>query len=808
MKRNLSFFSKTGKAYNYILKNAFITLLLLITTAATAQNNIELSGQVKDKESGDNLMYCTVSVFNSSDSLITGGITNEKGYFNIPVNPGKYKIVFSYTGYIPDTIVTGVVIDNRFLGIFKLKKDLQSLDEVEITASSRESSIDKDVQIVTDELRKGAADTKDVLEKIPGLSYDRYNNTISVDNSSNVIFLVEGIEKNQEYIKNLSPERLKKVEIIRNPGGKYGLEGYSAVINIILRKDYRGQEFFITDQALLDPDQKNKSYLLPINRVNATYNYSFNKFNIYAGINNHFEKFALNTSNETNYEGGTQVIEKSTDDYPNMFFHNVSTSYTLGADYYINPRNTVSFESNIASFPTPKQEINQTMQTNIYNNNVLVDSFIYNTSLNNKTNSSYNTLFYVGKLTAKDRIDANFTYQYYNEKYDNLTKYENQSDRNESGTNKKNYTKFNFEYTREFNNKLNTRFGYGNIWKRLDNNFKVTVSDYDQDTISVFKQTETRHNLYGYVSYSFNKKIALKTGLAVEFSNPVTEEQNNRYFIYQPYLDLKYNFSKKVSLKLMYRADSDYPTISQTNPFPSHLNPTTITVGNPNLKPSVTNMVSLKFSYMQGLFSIEPYYYFSNNYISQTGHLRPDGIFEYSYDNVGHYEDLGIQTNFTIRMGKLFVWQNSIKIYKSRITHNGYVNNVNDWNANSQLVFTGFKHNGILVMQYRRDMNKNITSMGYSRNSNDYWLFVARQPFFKNRLTIMVGYFLPVNWGVNYDQSSYTKAEDYEKYTHTDISILKNMLIFRVTFRFNKGKVKKLDKNIETEEENRGGGIF
>ncbi len=808
MNRNITFHQAKKKHYSFILKSLVFVALWVWGIPVRAQNSIEISGQIKGAETGQNLMYCSVAVLNMADSLITGGITNDKGYFSIPVPRGRYKLAFSFVGYVPDTVETGPVNSSRFLGIYRMKKDAQALGEVEVKASSRESSIDKDIQIVTEAMRKGAADAKDVLEKVPGLSYDRYNNTISVDNSSRVVFLVDGAEKNEEYIKNLAPERLKKIEVIRNPGGRYGLEGYSAIVNIILRKDYSGQELFANDQLLVDPDQNNTRYLFPQNNLNINYNYSFKKLNLYAGIGNNPQKFALKTDNETLYGTGRKVTEKPPAGTPNMIFRSMANNYLLGADYYINPRNTISFEGNLSNFPRSDQHIDQTMQTEIFAAGEPAGRFQYNTALNSKTNSTYNTLFYVGKITNKDRIDASFSYSYYHEGYNNRTTYENKDWRNEQGFNQKHFTKLNVEYNHIFNKKISLQAGYDNIWKKLDNRFDVTGNDTASDTAWFFEQTETRNNLYGYISWAAGRKFGLKFGMAAEYSHPISSGQNHKYFIYQPYLDMKYSISKTVSLKLMYRSDADYPTIDQTNPFPSKLDPTTISTGNPNLSPSVINKISLRISVKQGLFSIGPYYHFSNNYISQTGYLRPDGLFEYTYSNIGHYEDMGIQTNFTFRFGKLFIWKNSFKFYNSKISHNGYVNRIADWKANSQVVFTGMGNNGVIVLNYSRAMGKNINALGYSRNNNDYWLILIQQPFLKNRLTAMVGYVLPVNWGVNYIQGSYVKADGYEKYTHTDIGILKNLLIVRVSFRFNKGKVIKTDKHTETGNEKRGKGIF
>ncbi|HFB61605.1 MAG TPA: hypothetical protein ENJ69_01345, partial [Bacteroidetes bacterium] len=250
------------------------------------------------------------------------------------------------------------------------------------------------------------------------------------------------------------------------------------------------------------------------------------------------------------------------------------------------------------------------------------------------------------------------------------------------------------------------------------------------------------------------------------------------------------------------------PTIHQTNPFPSQLDPTTVSVGNPGLSPSVVNKISLRLSIKQGLFSIEPYYHFSDNYISQTGRLRSDSLFEYTYDNIGHYGETGIRANFNVHFGKRFMWQNSLRVYHSKMAHNGNENSFYDWFADSQLIFAGLKNNGVVVLDYHRAMGRNINALGYSRNNNDFWLLLVQQPFLKNRLTAMVGYVLPVNWGVNYVQGDYVRVNGYEKYTHTDINLLKNILIVRISYRFSKGKVIKPEKHLKPQNEHRGKGVF
>ena len=779
--------------------------LLLVATFSYSQNNVQISGQVRDIHTKDVLNYCSVVVMNSNDSIISGAVTDDKGYFYIPVKPDNYKLTFSFIGYLNDTVSTGHVRSDKFLGTFDLSPDSKMIDGVVVESNSRENTIDKEVQIVTQEMRIGTTDTKDLLAKVTGVSYDRYNSSIKVDNSSNIIILADGVEKNQDYIQNLNPERIKRIEVIRDPGGRYGLEGYSAIINVILNKNYIGTELYLYDQLLVDLTPLENNYYLPINRFNASYNYTYNKINIYGSVGGHQNTLGLRNETKTMYQNDSVVYENPTSDGPNLLITGRSINYTVGADYYINPKHTVSFETSVKNFPKSTEVVEQSFLTSVEKDGIEIDSYGFTSNNDEKSNSSNSSLFYIGKLSNTDRLESSFTFLTYNDDYINSFTQEPSEVRVETGNNNSKIAKFNLEYSKDFSSKFSTQIGYGNYWKHLDNNYTVAGSNPSNETYS---QTNTRHKFYGYASYTFNKKLSAKIGIAGETSNFVDDNQDNSYFIFQPLLDLKYKLSKNLSFKLKYRSRSDYPSVNETNPFEKVINPRTVSIGNPNLTPSVTHKISLRTSILQGLISIEPYYHVSNNYIGQTGRLRTDGIFEFTFNNVGFYQEKGIETNFTIPFSKKWIWQNSITFYNSSIENNGETNIVKDWLADSNLIFTGIKNDGVIVLNYHRSMGKEITSLGYDRNENDYWLLLYQQPFLKKKLSVMVGYFLPIDWGANFVQDKYTKANGYEQISNTDVSLLKNMLIIKATYRFSKGKIKKTDKDIELEDEGGSGGLL
>ena len=785
-----------------------LALSLLLTTSLTfAQNEYQITGQVKDEISKENLNYCSVVVLNQKDSIITGGVTNDNGYFYIPVPSGSYKLALNYIGYKNDTVNIGSIRSDKFLGVLTLSLDSKMMDGVTVKSSSRESTIDKDVQIVTSEMRIGATDTKDLLSKVNGVSYDRYNNSVKVDNSSNIVILADGVEKDVDYIQNLAPERIKRIEIIRDPGGRYGLEGYSAIVNVILNKNYVGSELFLFDQALFDVTPKDKDYFFPINRFKASYNYTYNRVNIYGSVNSNINNFGLTSNSTTVYDNDSIVSQNPPNSDANLFIKERRLSYTVGADFYINPKHTVSFESRIQNFPKSSEKINQALNTVVEQKGNVLESYSFDSNNDNESSRSNNSIFYIGKLSNKDRIETSFTFSTYNNNYINDYIQGTTNSRLETGINNSKRTNLSIEYNRDVSDKFTTQIGYGNYWKRTSNDF--TVKNNDGSTSDDFySQTNTRHKFYGNASYVFNEKISAKVGLAGETSHILDENQDNNYFIFQPLFDLKYKLNKNLSFKFKYRTSSYYPSMSETNPFVNLIDPRTISVGNPNLQPSVTHKISLRARAIQGLISIEPYYHRSNNYIGQIGELRPDGIFEFTYDNLGSYEKKGILTNLTIPFSKKLIWQSSFNIYNSSITNGGQTNNVNDWTADSQLIYMGMKSEGIIVLNYQRSMSKQITSLGYDRNENDYWLLLVQQPFFKKKLSVMLGYFLPIDFGANFIQDTYTRTNGYEQNKYVDISLLKNMIFLKITYRINHGKIKKTKKNLNIEEESSGGGIL
>lgn len=349
---------------------------------------------------------------------------------------------------------------------------------------------------------------------------------------------------------------------------------------------------------------------------------------------------------------------------------------------------------------------------------------------------------------------------------------------------------------------MNLQAGYGNSWQQQNNSLVSNgISDH-------FAYSDLRHKLYAYYSWQPGKKFGIKVGAAAETSHPDAGGIKHAYYIIQPYADVKYVFSQQLDVKLKYRTGNRYPDTDETNPFVSYIDVQSIRVGNPYLKPQVTHKVSVQADLLGGLLTLEPYYHFSGNYITETGTFRSDNVFEYSYNNAGRYLRYGSEARLTIPFGKSIVLQTDADVYSNSITDAGNTNAFNFWVMSSQLIYQDSKYSTVAGLKYQKNLTRNITALGYDKGDSDCWLAFVQQPFFKEKLNVMLLYFIPLNTGVDYDQGSYVRTEAYTENKVYDISILKNVVMLQLSYRFNKGKAaNRTEKNIEQEERGKK-GIF
>ena len=114
-----------------------LSILFTIISFATiqAQKEVTITGKVLEKITGQPLEYATVAFFSQAENrIVTGGITDQSGYFSIPVPVGTYDVSIEFISFIKQTLPNQNLNSDKNIGNFSLEADTQALDEVNIIA--------------------------------------------------------------------------------------------------------------------------------------------------------------------------------------------------------------------------------------------------------------------------------------------------------------------------------------------------------------------------------------------------------------------------------------------------------------------------------------------------------------------------------------------------------------------------------------------------------------------------------------------------------------------------------------------------
>lgn len=226
----------------------FSLLILLSTVGLFAQQSEKKQVTVKGKilEEGTNypLEYATVSFTDSDGKIVTGGITDTEGHYNIKVPAGIYTVKYEFISYKTKTLSNRNLTANTTLPTISLDMDSASLDEVVIRAETTEVQVrlDKKIYNIGKDLTSGGATVSDALSNVPSVTVD-VDGAIALRGNENVKILINGKPSaiagfgSTDALRQLPAEAIDRVEVITSPSARYDAEGTAGILNIILKKE-------------------------------------------------------------------------------------------------------------------------------------------------------------------------------------------------------------------------------------------------------------------------------------------------------------------------------------------------------------------------------------------------------------------------------------------------------------------------------------------------------------------------------------------------------------------------------------------
>lgn len=224
----------------YRFKMLLITCLLAITANAVfAQRPVTIRIINKNQEA---VATSSVSVLKITDSSLQQKVTDSSGKVVFEFeNALPYRITVSAVSY-HDLVKTIVIKPHDTLLVFTLDQNAKTLKSISISASKPTIRQEDDKTIVDPEnLASSSTNAYEILEKTPGLFVDQDGN-VYLSSTTPAAIYINGREQKMSaadiatLLKNLPPNSIASIEILRTPSAKYDASGSGGIVNVVLKK--------------------------------------------------------------------------------------------------------------------------------------------------------------------------------------------------------------------------------------------------------------------------------------------------------------------------------------------------------------------------------------------------------------------------------------------------------------------------------------------------------------------------------------------------------------------------------------------
>ena len=219
---------------------AFLCACLLATLALQAQT---LTGKLID-EKNQPLPYANIVLLSLPDSaFVAGCVSAEDGTFRLNAACGNRLIRVSSIGYA--TLYKECT--GQDLGTLQLQPDAQMLGEVVVKADLPKVRLKGDAQVTTVQgsILEKAGTAGDLLNKLPGVSAD--DGAVNVFGSGAAEIYINGRKmRDASELDQLESDNISRVEVVRNPGARYDAE-VKAVVRIYTKRP-QGEGFGVNER--------------------------------------------------------------------------------------------------------------------------------------------------------------------------------------------------------------------------------------------------------------------------------------------------------------------------------------------------------------------------------------------------------------------------------------------------------------------------------------------------------------------------------------------------------------------------------
>ena len=605
----------------------------------THKTDRHLKGTIID-EQGQPVAYANIALLNPADStLLSGGVSNESGYFAIPYEQEKTLIRISYVGY--RTIYR--LCDKDNVGTIRMHPDSYKLNGVEVKGQRPLVRMKDDAFVTTVEgsylAKMGTGN--DVLGQIPGVL--RNGENIEVIGRGTPLIYINGRQmRNPSELDQLSSDQIKDVDVIMTPGAKY-----DATVKAVIRiKTIRpvGEGFSFNSRTVAGVNH----YVYGLEELNL--NYRTGGLDIFG-----MAEYENRRSRQTNDSRQDTYLQSHYQQSSLMHYYNKNQMLAgkLGFNYMLNDKHSIGMTYTVTSRPNS--------QTSDYFTTMFIDKqtddqIIGRGKVDGDDIQHIISGYYAGQ-TGKWSLDANADVLFQKQNSDSQT-FEDATQGDDRTVTTRNDVK-NRLYAAKFvaghplwkgkleigaeGSYVHRTDVFGNVERIID----ASDTKIEENSTAAFVQLMQRLN-----------KLTLIAGLRYEYldsryyeSGVKMDDESRTYSDLFPSLMLMYPL-KNVRARLSYSRNINRPAFSQLSGNVKYINRYTYESGNPYLKPSYRDNFSLALNYkwLTGMIDYARVHdYIITSYSSYKGDPT---IALLRKDNAPGYDNLSLMVSVAPAFGK------------------------------------------------------------------------------------------------------------------------------------------------------------
>lgn len=579
---------------------------------AVAQN-ITIKGRILDKETAEPIPFATFSLYTADSVLVTGGIADMNGAFELSTRPGSYyglvQVVSYRSRFVPLRQYTQAVTD---LGKIELVADVKTLSEVVVSGerSLMQMDLDKRIFNVSEDLSNVGRNAVEILDNLPSIVVDQ-DGGVSLRGSQNVRILIDGKPSglagisSTDALQALQGSMIERIEVVTNPSVRYEAEGNAGIINIILKKEKQDGLNAVVEGTLAHPFNAGISTNMNLRKKKMNYflNYSSN-YRERPGRASLYQEF---TPDDTTY------FSRSSRD-----FLRTGWSHTVraGMDIAFNDKNTltaaflvnVGDNMNLTDINYRDYDLFDELGREFVRNDREAEdekNLEYTLTYEKLFNQEGRKLTFYGQYrdnieTEKSSISQRTILNLFpNGEMENPQRsYNEESEQN---------TVLQADYIQPFNGgKGKFEAGYRGTFRQIKTNYLVEEFINNTEWVdyrnfsNTFQYDEHIHALYALVGNHMGK-ISYELGLRAEYTDIRTElldgitlgglEPINykSYINFFPSIHTNYHINNNNSVQVSYSRRVSRPGFWSLNPFSSFSDARNIRIGNPDIDPEFTD---------------------------------------------------------------------------------------------------------------------------------------------------------------------------------------------------------------------------